>query len=343
MLYRGFVCLLLAGMAWGQAPPTTTMPAQPAATQTAPAGEAKPAEVPPDAPVITVKGICPGSDEKSPDCKTVITRAEFESMLSAISPQGVPPSARKQFATRYAMGLVMADQATKQGLDKGPRYEVLNKLAHLQVLSQLLTQSAQQKASEISDADVEDYYKKNEASYQEASLKRLFIPRTKQLPPTKVKLSEAAAKKRQDNAEAAMKTEAEALQKRALAGEDFDKLQRAAYLFAGFKAKPPSTEMGKIRRTAIPAGHAFVMDMKAGEVSKLISDPGGHFVYKMGAKDSLPLEKVKDEIHNTLRSQRAQASMQALQQAAKPELNDTYFALPPPPPQAAEPEDEDED
>src|SRR5262245_14153970 len=129
MSYRGLVCLLLVGLAWGQAVnPNTAPPAQqpPAASSTAPAAPA-PAAVAPDAAVITVAGVCAGSatDAKaaaSPDCKTVITRAEFERILGAISPNGVPVAARKQLATRYAMALAMADRAEKEGLDKGPRF-----------------------------------------------------------------------------------------------------------------------------------------------------------------------------------------------------------------------------
>ena len=67
------------------------------------------------------------------------------------------------------------------------------------------------------------------------------------------------------------------------------------------------------------------MDLKPGEVSQLISTPNGYLVYKVGEKDSLPLDKVREEIVSTLRSQRMQDSMQAIQQSATPEL-EKYFA-----------------
>ena len=50
-----------------------------------------------------------------------------------------------------------------------------------------------------------------------------------------------------------MKTEAEALQKRAVAGEEFDKLQQEAFDFAGMKAKAPTTKMAKVRRNTSSA------------------------------------------------------------------------------------------
>jgi len=351
MSYRGLVCLLFAALAWGQA--TNTTPAAPGMQAPAPAADAakttpQPAEVAPDAAVITVKGVCPDSTAAdktvaNPDCKTVITRAQFEGILAAISPTPIPVPARKQIATRYAMAMAMADEAQKEGLDKGERYDAMIKLSRMQVLSQLLNQSMQKKAAEVPDADISDYYDKNKDNYQEASVQRLFIPRTKLLPASKEKLTPAESKKRQADAEAAMKTEAASLQKRAAAGADFAKLQAEAYTMAGMKSKPPSTDMGKVRRNSLPPSQAFVMDLKTGEVSKLISDPSGNFVYKMGAKDTLPEDKVKDEIRNTLRMQRSQASMQALQHSAQPELNDTYFAAPPPKPAAQSDEDNDND
>ena len=122
-----------------------------------------------------------------------------------------------------------------------------------------------------------------------------------------------------------MKKQAEALRARAAAGEDFAKLQDEAAAAAEFKGKPP-TQLGKVRRTSLPPDQAEVMDLKPGEISQLITTPNGYLIYKVGEKDTLPLDKVQDEIVSTLRSQRIQDSMQAIQQSATPELNDKYFA-----------------
>jgi hypothetical protein len=346
MSHRVLVCLLLANLAWGQAaskpaaaPKTPSkVPAGIAPAGTAPAGTASgaktaaPAEVPPDAPVITLPGICenpPTDQSKAADCKTVVTRAEFERLLAALAPN-IAPAARRQVATRYANVLVMADKAHKMGLDHGPRYEEMMKAIRIQAMAGQYQQALQEQAGNISDQDLKDYYDKNAAAYEEASLLRVFVPHSRQLDTSndKEKLSEAETKKRQEEGEAAMKTEAEALQKRAAAGEDFVKLQDEAFTFAGLKAKPPQTSMTKIRRNSLAYDQAFVFDLKAGEVSTLITDASGYFVYKMGEKHTLPLEDVKEEIHNTLRTQRLQESMQSIQQSATPILDDSYFAVP---------------
>ena len=333
MFYRAFLYLLFGALAWGQAasqkPPAPQKPAAPK-TATAPASQAKAPDadsVPPDAAVITIKGVCDNAEAeaaKSADCKTVVTRAEFERLLDAVAPQ-VPATARRQVANRYANLLVMAHEARKMGLDKGPRYEELLKIGQVQVLSQEFGRNLQEKANEIPDSEIQEYYKKNDAAYQEADLQRLFIPHSKQLEPPKDKLSDEETKKRQEEADEAMKKEAETLHTRAASGEDFDKLQQEAFTTGGLKATAPSTKLGKVRRNSLPADQGSVMDLKSGEVSQLITTPNGYFVYKVGEKDTLPLEKVREEIHNTLRQQKMQDSMQAVQQLSNPVLDDKYF------------------
>src|SRR5207237_5978058 len=123
--------------------------------------------------------------------------------------------------------------------------EEVMKSGRLQVLAQELGQNLQEKATQIPDSEIQDYYKKNDAAYQEADLQRLFIPHSKQLEPPKEKLSDEQTKKRQDEADDAMKKEAEALHTRAASGEDFDKLQQEALTTGGLKANPPSTKLGK--------------------------------------------------------------------------------------------------
>jgi len=333
MTHRGLVCLLLLGTAaWGQAAkPTASTPAPPAqattATEETEAKTPDPAKVAPDAAVITIPGLCknsPADKSASSDCKTVITKSEFEDLVQALAPN-MPIPARRQLATRYAGGLVMAHQAEQMGLDKGPHYDEMMKITRIQVLAQELQRNIQEKADQVPDKDIEDYYNANKSQFEEADLHRLFIPKNKQMDPPKEKLSDEAMKKRQEDAEASMKAVATKLQARAAAGEDFDKLETEAFLAAGLKAKAPNTGMGKIRRTALPPAHGSAFDLKTGEVSPLITDGSGFFVYKMGEKETLPLDKTKDEIHNTLRGQRMQESMEAMQKSVNPTLNDDYF------------------
>jgi hypothetical protein len=345
----GLVCLLLAGTAWGQATRSTPAPST-GPSAPAPAGnpeqsqEAEASKVAPDTPVITITGSCenpPAGNAADPNCKTVITKAEFEKILEAVQPN-MPPRARRQFALRYSNALVMSQKAHEMGLDQGPKFEERMNLARVQILSQAFNQAVQEKASQISDKDIEDYYHNNPAAYEEVELQRIFIPHSQQLPASKIKLSSAAEQKRQKDAEEVMQKEADKLRVRAAAGEDFAKLQLEAFLLAGIKTKPPSTKMGKERQNNLPPAQVSVMELKTGEVSQVFADQSGYFIYKVGAKDAEPLDdKLKDEIRGTLRTQSVQEQMRAVQKFATPTLDESYFGpetgpprgmpLPPPP------------
>ena len=189
MMRYAFVCLLLTAMAWGQAtsppPPPAQQPgaAPSAAANPAASKEGDAAKVAPDAAVITIAGLCdhPPAEKAAadPNCKTVITRAEFERILDAVQPN-MPAPRRRQFAMRYSMALVMAGQAHEMGLDQGPKFEDRMKLMRIQVLSQEFNQAQQEKAGQVSDQDIADYYKNHAPDFEEANLQRIFVPRAQQ-------------------------------------------------------------------------------------------------------------------------------------------------------------------
>jgi hypothetical protein len=337
----GFVCLLFGALTWGQATPPSPAaaaaqkPAAPAAETPAPAPAAETpeeaaAKVAMDAPVITVDGLCenPPADKSAP-CKTVFTREQFEKFLKAVQPN-MPARGRRQLANRYVNALVMSQKAHEQGLDQGPAFEQRMALMRIQVLSQLLNQSMQEKAAQVPDQDIKDYYDKNSADFNEVHLHKVFIPRTQTQNP-KVKLSKEEQERAAKQGEATMKAEADKIRTRAAAGEDLNKLQEEVFQVAGIKTKSPSTDMGEIRRNGLPPAQASVMDLKTGAVSDVLSDASGYFVYKVGTKETLPLDKVTDEIRGTLRGQRLQAEMQAVQQSVTTTLNEAYFGPDVPP------------
>jgi hypothetical protein len=326
--------LLLATSAWGQAAKPAARPASPqaASASSAAADSAAAANIGPATAVITIAGLCdkpPVDKSKKADCKTVVTRAEFEQLVAAVAPTIAAP-ARKQLASQYGMALVMVHKAHELGLDQGPRFQELMRVARIGVLTKELSAKLQEQAEKISDKELETYYHNNEASFQEVDLQRIFIPRSKQTPDSKAKPSDDAAakdaaKKEQQESEDAMKKLAETLRGRAAAGEDFAKLQDEAIATSGFKGKPP-TRLGKVRRTSLPPDQGEVFNLKVGETSQLLTTPNGYLVYKVGDKDTLPMDHVREEIISTLQSQRMQDAMQTIQHSATPELNPKYFA-----------------
>jgi hypothetical protein len=320
MRFQCLVCLLLASLAYGQ---------------TAAADQAPEVKVGPDDAVITMNGFCAHPAQPGKACQTVITRAEFEKLAEALQP-GMSLSLRLNVANSYARNLRMSAAAEKRGLDKTPAFEEEMRFARVQLLAQDLTHALQADANNISDADLEDYYRKNESSYEQATVARIFVPRAKQIAPAPEEHADASsadaqsavtAEAQEEPAEEAMTKVAADLRARAVKGEDPDKLQIEAYTEAGFPGTTPNTKMEKVRRATLPLQHETVMDLKPGEVSEVFSDPGGgHFIYKMISKEILTLEDVKTQIRTLISSQRYRDSMRSFQ--GDDVFSDAYFNPP---------------
>lgn len=319
------VCLLLGGMALGQAPakPAPVPPPHPVASAPDQDADAALSKVGPNDSVITVKGMCDDPAKQGDSCQTIVTRAEFEKLGEAIRPN-MPPNVRRQLATYYSRMLPMTKEAEKRGLDKTPKYAELIRFARMQILSQELSNALQLESQNVSDADVEKYYKDNAPAFEEASLLRIFVPRVKQVAVQKPGAKEEEVEAQQKAGEAIMKKTATDVRARAAKSEDFDKLQKEVFLTAGIKGNAPTTKMEKVRQSQLPQSQKSVLELKPGDVSELISDPTGHYVYKLVSKQSLPLDAVKAEIRNTLGSQRYRDAMQAYQQSNL-DLNQAYF------------------
>jgi PPIC-type PPIASE domain len=321
------------------------------------------ASVPPTAAVITVNGVCAaapkpaaakGTDAKpaaktpAAECKTVYTKADFEKLANGVAPN-MTPQLKKQLASVLPRLIAMSTEAKKKGLDKTPQFEETLKFAKMQILTQELQRKIQDDAAKVPPADIEAYYKKNPEAYEQYNLDRLFVPRTKQpdaeakdeeakdekgkdekLTEEQQKAKEAAEKAKNEENEQAMTKLAESLRTRAAAGEDFMKLQKEAFEAAGMKIESPTVNLPKVRRTGLPPAHAAVFDLKAGDVSQIISDTGGHYVYKVNSNDQLPLDQVKDEIHNKLQQERTKEAMDKVNNSFKVETNEAYFGPPTP-------------
>ena len=372
------LCVLLGTLAWGQAAPSAPPPAPgPAANQPqmqmpmsgAPVDTS--ASVPATAAVLTITGVCPATPKTAAtksataakpaaaktapaDCKTVITKAEFEKLANALAPN-ITPQLKKQLAGLLPRVMAMSQEAQKRGLDKSPEFAERMKFMKMQVLSQTLQQQVQKEAADIPQADVEKYYKEHADTFEQFNVDRIFVPKTKQteaeakfdedkdekLTDEQKKAKEAADKAKADEAEQAMTKLAADLRTRAAAGEDFAKLQKEAFEAAGMKIESPTVNLPSVRRSGLPPAHAAVFDLKQGDVSQVISDNGGHYIYKLNSKSEVPLDQAKNEIHSKLQNDRMKEMMDKINTSFTAVPNDAYFGPggvgPVPPPRGARP------
>jgi hypothetical protein len=280
--------------------------------------------------VITIQGLCDnpsGLSSNPADCKTVVTRADFEKLTGP----NVPAAQKKSVADQYAKALVIEQKAHEQGLDRTPEFEQQLRIVRLKILVSLEAQKLQKDAGNVPDNETEDYYRQHAADYKTISFERLYVPKQKFVDPSTQKPNDPDAEKKRAASEAEMKEEADKLRARAAAGEDFTKLQQEAYDFAGLKQKATSPRQENVRRTGVPPADASIFDLKSGEVSQVFNDPTGLMVYKIEETKDLPLENARAEISRALQAEKFKSSMDALQNSSKITLDENYFATPAPP------------
>jgi hypothetical protein len=75
----------------------------------------------------------------------------------------------------------MSNEAKRRGMDQTEQYTETLKYVKMQVLSNQLQRKLQEDAADISDADIEKYYKGNPDAFEQYNLYRIFVPRTKQV------------------------------------------------------------------------------------------------------------------------------------------------------------------
>jgi hypothetical protein len=328
IIQTALACLFSAGIVFGQANSQPIVTSPNAVQDLAPATDNS--SISPDTPVVTVQGVCDKAAGTA-DCKTVVTRAEWERLVNALQPH-MPKPAQKQLASRYVQAIILASKAHQMGLDQGPEFDEQMYLARLQLLARMAGEHIQKDSAKVSDTEIESYYHQHSGDFKTISYDKIFVPKQKQ-GTTPAAATGADAEKKRQAAEAEMKAEAEKLHTRAAAGEDFTKLQQEAYDFAGMKLTASSTRVDKVKKNALLPNDASIFDLKKGEVSAVITDPQGFMIYKVEDTQEQPLADVKEEVSRASQQEKLKSASEDIQKSAteNTKYDDAYFAAPAPP------------
>jgi PPIC-type PPIASE domain len=345
MSYRWSVIILFSSLALGQSSVT--------------APSTKPA-VAPDAPVVTIDGLCDkpaprnadprsskakekntstataaaATDTSTPvpkaDCKSVVTREQLEGIALVVGPKLTGAKLRR-FASDLPELMLFAHTAQEMGLDKDPRFQDFLWYKYSQSLQQLLLVTTQRKMGEMSDAEVEKYYKEHPERFVEYALMRVFVP--KHEPDTShpnydpAALAAAKAKAEADDEE--MLKVAKSIQREAAAGGDFEKLQAKAYKAAHSDEEPPDVDLGdKWTIDNMPKDYKdLLVHLQPGQVAELAPHPFGWEIFKLVSKRTVPLSNARQ----MLQGLRMKDWREGLASTIHTQLNDEYFG----PPEAA--------
>jgi len=306
------------------------------------------AKVAPDAPVITLDGICgsdlaamtkPGSPSKPAGssgskaaipqaaknsaatdkgrCQTIVTRAQFEKLAHVIAPNQ-PPQATAQLAHVYSTQLLYAHKAHELGLDKDPNFDEILRFTYLQILARAFTNHLQQQADAKANAVFDTYYTQHPEEFEQVQVSQISVPKQKDHPdqsgatPANVDIAGEAA---------AMKAEAETIRSRAVAGEDFGKLEDEAYLFANAPNDSPDPDMGDNTRADMAPFDKEVFALQPGQVSEVLSGTEAWHIFKVVSKHMMP----PDEARKRIAAKLMKEAMDSVNNSMKPQLNETYF------------------
>ncbi len=344
MIRRLIICVFIASTALAQTPGATkkqgsATPKTPAASPT-PTPQAtppsllkrdeQPAELPPETPVISIKGLCPAENgpavtnkvPASSDCSMTVTKQQFDNLVKAFNTnnQNVTQAQRRNLGQSYVELLIFSEAAKAAGVENTPAFIEVMRVLRMKTLGDLYSNQLAEQYRNPSQQEIEDYYKANPEKFEGAKLSRIFIPASNPDP-------QATAEKKADYQKKVTQV-ADDIQARAAKGEDMSKLQKDAYTALAIAATPPTTELGLTRHGAFPPKiDQEIFSHKAGEVFRS-DEATGHLIYRVESLQNTPLESAKAEITQQLFRQKMEAKTKELNSPVHTEYDEKYFGPP---------------
>lgn len=269
-------------------------------------------------PVITIEGLCAGATSEAGACRTLVSRRDFEGFLKALSATapGVEPSVYRKIATNYFSLLFYAESGQKAGVDKDPRFEQVMEAIRLRALGDMYRVQLTEKAQHITDEEVEAYYKKNIADYEEVDLDRFQVAKNNPANLSDVEFRDKAKKLAED------------MRARAAKGEDITKLEKEAVESLGQKGLP-NIKIGLRRGQFKDEEEKAIFALRQGEVTPVLDAGGLWMFFKRTSRETLTLQELNSEIRTMLYRDKTQGLEKALHDAVHVDYNEAYFATSP--------------
>jgi hypothetical protein len=344
------ICIFLAVAALAQKPQTTPSkqaPATPAASPVpspaaTPAPQAtppsllkrdeKPAEVAPNQPVISIRGLCPAATNpatnsavpSTAECTISVTKEQFDNLVKAFNSNNQPVTQpqRRGLGEKYVELLVFSEAAKAAGVENTPTFAEVMRVLRLKTLGDLYLNQLAEQYRNPPEQEIEAYYQANQQKYEGAKLSRIYLPKNNPDP-------KATPEQKQEFQKKIQQVEDD-IQARAAKGEDMSKLEKEAYATLGISAAPPSTELSTARHGTFPPKlDQEIFSHKAGEVFRS-DDATGYMIYRVDGRQTSPLESVKAEITQQLFRQKMEAKTKELSAPVHASYDEKYFGPPAP-------------
>jgi len=260
---------------------------------------------------------------------TKITAREFEELTQGLPPEvagAVASMGKRGFAERYANLLSLAKEGEKRKLDQGDRFRQMMAFQRLMVLAQMTINQLGSAAGTVSAEEINRYYTAHQTDFQQIKVRGIYISFTTQAgsggaakPGEKQKLTEAEAR-----------SKAEDLRRRIQGGESIMELAKKE---SEYPNAAQGGDFGFVRRNQFPQPiDSAIFALEKTQISPVIRDRFGFYIFQAEDKRSQPLEEAKPVIENGLRQQKMSDAMTNLQTQNPVVYNPKYFGEPAPPP-----------
>lgn len=298
------------------------------------------ATLPKSYPVVTAKGSCPKSaaSSKKPvkaDCKVTLGREDFEALVNGINPKMVKGE-RRVLASTYGKALALAQEASRRGLDRDPRLQAQIEYSRLILLANAMGKELYKESLKTTDEDAEKYYSSHSSLFERFTFERVFVPLEKHpASPLNSGGIEVASQSADDLKQKEMKELAEQVYARAVAGEDFAKLQKEVFKTAEI-ATEPNIKVEDLRRGDLSQVQNVIFDLQPGKISALLTDDTGYFIYKMVSRTVPPFPEVKPQVTVRMQIDNNAEAVRKIEKMSDAQVNDSYFDKYDPPPPSEE-------
>jgi len=286
--------------------PRTKRPSQPGTIRSA----VKPETVPPTTPVVTLQGVC-----KTPvngACSAVITREELDRFVATFGPD-VSESARGRLAVQYARTVAFSTLAELEGVDKNPvlskELDAQLKLLRSRILSTAFVQNLEARKTVIAESEIQKYYDEHRSQYEVAHVRRVAVP---------VSVPTESGRPLDSKV---VKAEMAELRSLAVAGEDLNQLQQAAYEHLHIQVPPPQVASMEVRRGGVQGEEATVLDLNPGEITPVLDSIAAVVFLKLESKDVIPFATAHREIEAALKADYVQGEINKLTKNVSAQFN----------------------
>lgn len=323
MASKSLLIFLLAVAPLGAQQPGSVQAATPHTSASNPPATTSAQAVAPDAPVITVHGVCPAEKpsigQKTDSCTVVLTRAQFEGMVRAINLSNQPftPAALRSLGSSYVTLMALADAGEKAGVEKDSRFQEQMQVARTRALAEVFRQSLLDKYGNPSQEEIQNYYQQNLAQFEQTRIERILVPKVNPLH-SQDKPADFEKKAREIAAQ---------IRERAAKGEDPFSLQADVYKTLGLQTMPPQIEVNPMQvRFFTKPVRDDIHALKPGEVTRVEAELSGFNIYKLRSKDTLTVEQARPQIVRDLQQKNVDAALKAVTGSVHTEFNEEFFS-----------------